>query len=250
MKWYNRLVNSILPIRYQSADLLRKKIDELKPWFSNYRLTWNSEIIEWPVCFPGINQEFFVQRERRIFPFLETKYAKSSSILDLGCADGYFPIAAWRRGYRDITAVETRADNIRRAKFAAKLNKARINWIHKDIYQYVPRKKFDLILCQGLLYHLENPIGLFEFIKNYSCKGIVLSGWARYHAKPIFILEQEESSDIRNSKKKNILIPSVGAIQALLSTYEFKNIVVLRAPEVPQTPDSGEAVWLEYYFEN
>jgi len=248
-KWYERMETYILPARCQSADLLRKKIDELKPWFSNYRLAWNHEIIEWPVCFPGIDHEFFQQRENRVFSILEKKYEKTCSILDLGCADGYFPIAAWKRGYRNITALESRADNIRRAKFAAKLHRAKIRWIHQDVYQYNPLRRFDLILCQGLLYHLENPLGLFEFLKKTAVRGIVLSGWARYHTQPVFIVGKEESGDIRNSKKNHILIPSVAGIDALLSAYEFKNLIVLRPPETPKSPDSGEAVWLEYYFE-
>jgi SAM-dependent methyltransferase len=247
---YKTIASSMLPIRFQSADLVREKIKELSPWFSNYRFAWNHEIIEWPVCFPGIDHEFFRQREERIFPTIEQKFPKSSTILDLGCADGYFPIAAWKRGYRSITAVDCREDNIRRAKFAAKLHQAKIRWVHQDVYQYTTRKRFDLILCQGLLYHLENPIGLFEILKKTAAKGIVLSGWARYHEKPVFIFEREESGDIRNSKKKNILIPSVAVVEALLSAYEFKNVVVLRPPEAPRTPDSGQAVWLEYYFEN
>lgn len=250
MKWLTKPASLILPVQLRSAVAIRENINELKPWFSNYRLPWGKEVIEWPECFSGINHEFFRQREERIFPTIEQKFPKSSTILDLGCADGYFPIAAWRRGYRSITAVDCREDNIRRAKFAAKLHQAKIRWVHQDVYQYTTRKRFDLILCQGLLYHLENPIGLFEILKKTAAKGIVLSGWARYHEKPVFIFEKEESGDIRNSKKKNILIPSVAVVEALLSAYEFKNVVVLRPPEAPRTPDSGQAVWLEYYFEN
>jgi len=83
------------------------------------------------------------------------------NVLDLGCLEGGISIALARQGSR-CTGVDVRSSHLAKAAFAAKALglQNRCRWIEADVTDlnlWQDLKKFDVVLCSGLLYHLDAP---------------------------------------------------------------------------------------------
>lgn len=79
-------------------------------------------------------------------------------ILDLGCLEGAFAVALSRRGAH-VTAVEGRAEHIAKVRYvktALKLDG--LEPVQQDVREFpFDPDAYDVVLCLGLLYHLEAP---------------------------------------------------------------------------------------------
>jgi SAM-dependent methyltransferase len=99
-------------------------------------------------------------------------------VLDLGAGDGWFSIELARRGAGEVVTVEGRAENLAQAEAsrdARGLDQVRL--IHGDVRDLSPadQGEFDVVLCLGLLYHLDVP-AVFELARKVAamCRGYAL----------------------------------------------------------------------------
>jgi tRNA (mo5U34)-methyltransferase len=110
------------------------------------------------------NQSVF---HRRLWPWMEDCLAnvdfRNKSVLDIGCWDGYWSFLAERRGAGSVLATDDVSQNwgegtgIRLAKRLLH-SKIEINQ-HLSIYDLASlNRKFDVILCLGVYYHLYAPL--------------------------------------------------------------------------------------------
>jgi SAM-dependent methyltransferase len=101
-------------------------------------------------------------RLKRIFQIacdLSTKPLNACRVLDLGCLDGQFSIEFALAG-AEVTGIEIREANIQKALFAKEvLDLDNLEFVHQDVrtISYPEYGKFDVILCSGILYHLNTP---------------------------------------------------------------------------------------------
>ncbi len=87
-------------------------------------------------------------------------------VLDLGCGEGGFAIEFGRRG-ASVVGVEAREANIAKANFARDaLGLENVEFVQDDVRNLhrVKYGLFDLVLCWGLLYHLDAQ-SVFPFIE-------------------------------------------------------------------------------------
>ncbi len=85
-------------------------------------------------------------------------------VLDLGCLEGLYSVELARRGAR-VVGIEGREANIAKARFAQEaLGLEGVEFVRDDVRNLSPEKygSFDVVLCLGLLYHLDAP-DVFEF---------------------------------------------------------------------------------------
>jgi tRNA (mo5U34)-methyltransferase len=80
--------------------------------------------------------------------------------LDVGCAVGFFSDFLRRMGLA-VTGVDARADNITEAK--KRYPDIRFDVGNVEDFQVREQASLDIVLCLGLLYHLENP---FRAVRN------------------------------------------------------------------------------------
>ena len=78
--------------------------------------------------------------------------------LDLGCLEGGLSFELRRAGL-DVLGVEGRAENYEkclliRAHYAAL---GGMEFVHSDVRVFQPKRAFDVVVCSGLLYHLDDP---------------------------------------------------------------------------------------------
>lgn len=103
------------------------------------------------------------------------KNLKGKSVLDLGAWDGYFSVAAAKRGAEPVVAIDNGYGEQRDfgdgaierlyKKYAILNKKLGINitFLPMDIFEMDKiLMKFDYIFCFGIYYHVKNIYGLFE----------------------------------------------------------------------------------------
>ncbi len=101
-------------------------------------------------------------RLRRLFQIacdLSTKPLNSCRVLDLGCLDGQFSIEFALAG-AEVIGIEIREANIQKALFAKEvLQLSNLEFLQQDVRNISCQEygKFDVILCSGILYHLNTP---------------------------------------------------------------------------------------------
>jgi SAM-dependent methyltransferase len=103
---------------------------------------------------------------RILEPFFAKPLAEMR-ILDLGCLEGGFAIEFGKRGAAEVVGVEAREANIAKAIFARDaLSLENVVFVQDDVRNLTREKYglFDLVLCWGLLYHLD-AASVFRFIE-------------------------------------------------------------------------------------
>ncbi|MGE3410527.1 MAG: class I SAM-dependent methyltransferase [Pirellulales bacterium] len=94
---------------------------------------------------------------------------ESLRILDLGCLEGLYSTAFASQG-ASVVAIEGRQSNLAKAQFAkAMLGLKHLTLLHEDVRCLNPDRHgfFDVVLCLGLLYHLDAP-DVFCFLQQIS----------------------------------------------------------------------------------
>jgi tRNA (mo5U34)-methyltransferase len=98
----------------------------------------------------------------------------------MGCADGYFTIEAARRGYKSVLGLDVRTANVERAKYAAELfGLPNVSFAVDNIYELgtVRGRTFDVVICQGVMYHLANPILALQNLRALTGTVAFIAGW-------------------------------------------------------------------------
>jgi 2-polyprenyl-3-methyl-5-hydroxy-6-metoxy-1,4-benzoquinol methylase len=98
-------------------------------------------------------------------------------ILDLGCLEGLYAIEFARHG-AEAVGIEGREANLAKARFAKEiLGLKNLRLEIDDVRNLSPEKHgmFDVVLCLGLLYHLDAP-DVFRFVEQMAsvCTGIAI----------------------------------------------------------------------------
>lgn len=89
--------------------------------------------------------------------FIDGYVSKSNSILDLGCGTGLIcNFLASKHPYKNFIGLDF-SSAVDYAKHYAEVNNLQnINFIKDDILSYQTSRKYDLIICQGVLHHIPN----------------------------------------------------------------------------------------------
>lgn len=93
-----------------------------------------------------------------------------ASAIDLACSEGWFAHRLLDWGAQEVTCVDIRAENIRRAGLVRDrlgIDAERLRLRTADVYELDPAAlgTFDVVLCLGLIYHLENPVGALRIAR-------------------------------------------------------------------------------------
>ncbi len=151
--------------------------------------------------------------------------------LDMGCGVGYFSALLRDLGLA-VTAVDARAENIAEARRR-----------HPDVEFHVADAEdsaqaslgvFDLVVCFGLLYHLENPLLAVRNLRARTAKLLVLESMALPDEQPyLFLMDEPPGED--QSLRAVSCYPSEGAIIKMMYRAGFPH--VYRFAELPDHDD-------------
>jgi tRNA (mo5U34)-methyltransferase len=121
------------------------------------------------VVTPGINDSQNVLRLLELPRNLAGK-----RVLDIGTRDGFFAFECEKQG-ADVTAVDYLPASATGFAIAARLLGSRVRYVQANLYR-LDREQigtFDVVLMLGLLYHLRDPLGAFDVVRDL-CHGELL----------------------------------------------------------------------------
>lgn len=139
-------------------------IDQYGPWTAhNIHLGGGIYTISNEIA----GDEIKLKRIVQIVVDLAGKPISELRILDLACLEGLYALEFAKHG-AEVVGIEGRKENLAKAEFARDaLELSRAEFFLDDVRNFSKEKygEFDVILCLGILYHLDAP-DVFEFMKN------------------------------------------------------------------------------------
>ncbi len=162
----------------------------------------------------------------RFLPQLKSS-ADLKSALDAGCGIGFFSILLRECGL-DVQAFDGRESNINEAR----QRYPEISFRQGDIEDsgITHLGSFDLVLCFGLLYHLENPLRAIRHLHSLTGKVLLLESMC-LPTYELQVLLREEPDSVDQSLTDLAFYPSEGSIVKMLFRAGFR--YVYRIADLP-----------------
>ena len=174
---------------------------------------------------PGFTRPEVHQLRSSVIP----ENLKGKSVLDIGAWDGYYSFECEKRGAK-VTAIDNYQHRRKRKGFdtAKKILNSRVKHYKMDMYDLPKMKKrFDIVLFFGVLYHLKYPLKALEIIHSKTIDLLVLeSHYIKTKTKdPVmrFYPKDELSTD-----PTNWWGPNIQCIKDMLKVVGFKRIALFK----------------------
>ena len=94
------------------------------------------------------------------------KDLRGRSLLDLGCAEGFFCMQAARKGARDVVGVESRFGPLLCATLLAHRERLRVRFKVGVFPHLALGKQFDFVLCLSVLHHLTSSKDIWKVLSD------------------------------------------------------------------------------------
>ncbi|MEG3889937.1 methyltransferase domain-containing protein [Microcoleus sp. Z1_A1] len=226
-------------------NLLENELTKYGQWMYEFDL---GNGIKTPVYTDVINQVHKV-RHSMIFSFLDSVSFdyKSASVLDIACNEGYFAFEALKHGCKFALGLDVRKENIEKALFIQRaLQYQNCEFREADIFEFETRDTYELVFLLGIIYHVENPIGLLRKSADLTSKFLIVEtqlcqsqqkaisfGWGvpgKYlEGEEYFVVydEQQETNPLASTGNVFSLIPNLSAVIKILRKLGFKSVIQL-----------------------
>jgi SAM-dependent methyltransferase len=95
-------------------------------------------------------------------------------VADLGCLEGGYTVLAARMGFQAV-GIEAREHNIAKCNFVQQqAGLDRLSFVHDDVRNMAKHGPFDVTICLGLLYHLDQPAEFLQTIGSCTSRALIL----------------------------------------------------------------------------
>ena len=111
-----------------------------------------------------------------------------ATAIDLACSEGWFAHRLLEWGARQVVGIDVRPENIRRAELVRDhlgLDRRRLRFKTADVMKLRARQPFTVVLCLGLIYHLENPIGALRIARSLTRGVCIVESQLTEQSEPI-----------------------------------------------------------------
>lgn len=121
-------------------------------------------------------------RADAIFPHLDRLFlARWADVhcLDRACHEAWFSMHLAQRGAASVVGVDLRADHIEKARWIAEASGTdNVHFQRADLFAFAEQhtERYELVLCLGLLYHVENPMGMVRVARQFTKDVCVFEG--------------------------------------------------------------------------
>ena len=175
-------------------------------------------------------------------------------MLDIACNEGYFLFEMLKRGARHGVGIEGRAENLAKAEFVKeRLGLANCEFRQADVMGIdCVLDPHDVVLLLGIIYHVENPIGLirkaaaaarrFLFVESQLCRpqGAIPYGWgvpgSHHQTDNCFALIAEPGDNPLSAMGGLSLIPNLAAVTTVMRHCGFRSIAQLHPGATVREP--------------
>jgi len=201
---------------------------------------------------PSVHRTRVEMIERAVRAALAEAGPKATA-LDLACSEGYFGQRLLEWGAQRVVGVDIRAQNVRRAELVRdhfEIDPSRLSFQQGDVFDIDPETlgRFDVVLLLGLIYHVEDPVGVVRLARRLTrslCviesqltrqKGPIMHGQGvpnvLFSAEASFAVELEEDSDrnpLASTPGVLSLIPNRAALELMVRVAGFERSEVVEA---------------------
>jgi SAM-dependent methyltransferase len=227
-----------------SAEELRERLAPLGTWMYRFDLGHG--------VFTALHDEYLdgIHRTRggMMFPQLDELFAgrwDSVRCLDAACNEGHFAFEIAKRGAKEVVGFDARDGNIRKADFVrTQLGVRNASFRVDNVFAVSPERygTFELTLCLGLMYHLEDPMGALRRLRSVTTELCVIDtevarsgSHATIERGPkdglvdtgdviAVVAEPEWTWNPLSSVTGISLIPSLSALRTMLAHAGFTNV--------------------------
>jgi len=152
---------------------------------------WNREAAAFESIYSGQKGAFsaWLDRTFRRDMFDRFRYTmehcepvEGRSFLDVGCGTGYYSLALLKRGAAWVTGLDVAEAMLQRCNQAAREAQvsARCEFLHTDLLQYRPTRRFDTTIAIGLFDYIQDPVPVLLKMRELSTRQAVASFPRRY----------------------------------------------------------------------
>jgi tRNA (mo5U34)-methyltransferase len=222
-----------------------------KTWFYPFKLPSGGTT---PTYGTGELDAIHHTRSAMLEAALQSEFGRERSALsavDLACHQGWFSAQLAQSGFGRVIGVDARPEHIADAGLIRDaLRLPQVELVERDVHAVTAQDlgTHDLVLCFGLIYHLENPVGALRVARALTRRLCIvetqvvpgLTGWVDYGSyrfvRPLkgsfgIIDETGETHGPEASTTGICLVPSVEALVWIMDRIGFKRVEVLPVPE-------------------
>ena len=148
-------------------------------------------------------------------------------VLDLGCNAGFWSLHALRRGAAFVQGVDARGTHVEQARLVFEVegvDASRFRFAEADLLS-VPWESwgpFDVVLCLGLLYHVNRPVELFARIAATGAQHVLVDTALSRLPGAAFEMRREPLDDPRNAVASELVLwPTRDAVLLLAAEHGY-----------------------------
>ena len=161
-----------------------------------------------------------VSRLEDDFLFTETEF-EGKSVLDIGAWDGYWSFRAEQRGASRVVALDDpglRWGGMDGFEFLHDHFRSKVEFVRGTIFKPL-EEKFDVVLCYGVLYHVNDPLTAAINAFQMSRDTVVIEGLIFDAPDPVLLLLEPGSV---NNDPTNLYMASSGWVNTVAKLNGFK----------------------------
>ncbi|GAB1581132.1 TIGR04290 family methyltransferase [Phyllobacterium phragmitis] len=212
---------------------IRRRIEELGPWFHNMRIGGVETAPDHFLGnYPACKWETFAE----VLPNDLT----GKTVLDIGCNAGFYSLEMKRRNAAHVVGIDHDPHYLRQAAFAAEQEGVDLELHQMSVYDVAKlKRKFDLVIFTGVLYHLRHPLLALDMIYEYVAGDMLLFQSMQRGSNDIPVLERDypfENEEVFDEyaypklhfverrycgDPTNWFIPNRAAVEAMLRSAGF-----------------------------
>ncbi len=212
-------------------DAVLRRIQSFPRWHYEFELLGHKT----PIFDPGhVNRH--AQRRRYFFDPLVALCGGSLAgrrVLDLGCNAGYWSLLAAEAGADYVLGIDGRPMHTEQAElvFEAKgIDRSRYDFRCADLFEDLDRDdlgRFDLVLCLGLFYHINQHARLIDQIARVNDDLLVIDTAISGHHGSYLELKTEPIDEPRNALKSELIMHATRqAVIDIVAAYGYESVVL------------------------
>jgi tRNA (mo5U34)-methyltransferase len=185
---------------------------------------------------PGVTR---VKRHAQRLPYLLDPLVEACGgtlagkrVLDLGCNAGFWSLHCVRRGASFVMGVDARGHHMDQARLVFDvegIDPARYRFVEADLLaaDWSAWGRFEVVLCLGLLYHVNRPVELFARMAATDALHIVVDTALSMLPGAAFELRREPLDDPRHAVASEVVLwPTRDAVNALATDHGYRTTVL------------------------